>query len=180
VTLVVLFGLTRDVAVAVAKGQGIVGAAGGRQMPARVALDANDVRVSVELSNAHAFSGQRLAVTVDFTVAPGWHVYGRPLPEEYTPAGVIFDNDLISEQRLDFPKPKQVRFELLGETLPVYEGRFQATGDIRLRPQLAQGARRLGGTLSFQECSDNLCKVPQQIRFSIPLLIDPSQRTPAG
>jgi len=137
----------------------------------KVVVDAGGVKVRIALSEARAFGGQRVGLVVDFDIAPGWHVYGKPLPQDYTPTAVIFDNDLLSGQNLDLPKPTPVKFELLGETLPVYQGRFKAVGDILLRQKLTPGEHRLGGTLSFQECNDNLCKMPQQVRFEIPLWI---------
>ncbi len=144
----------------------------GTAMGKSVAVDAGDVKVRIVLSDVRAFSGQQLGVAAEFAIAPGWHVYGKPLPEEYTPATITFDNDLVSSQKLDFPTPTPVKFELLGDTLPVYQGRFKATGDILLRQKLTPGESQLGGTLSFQECNDNLCKMPQQVRFEIPLRID--------
>jgi DsbC/DsbD-like thiol-disulfide interchange protein len=145
------------------------GAANGNS----VVVGAGEVKAHIALADARAFSGQQLGVAVDFDIAPGWHVYGKPLPEDYTPTTVTFDNDLVAAQHLDFPKPTPVKFELLSETLPVYQGRFKVVGDILLRQKLMPGEHRLGGTLSFQECNDNLCKMPQQVRFEIPLRIDP-------
>ena len=147
---------------------------------AKTVLHANDVDARIVLSNSRASGGQRLGVVVDFDVAPGWHIYGKPLPEEYTPTTVTFDPDLLAAQKLDFPKAKPVKFELLDETLPVYQGHFEAAGDIVLRRQLKPGEHRLGGTLSFQECNDSLCKEPQQVRFDIPLQIDLSPMAAPG
>jgi hypothetical protein len=62
---------------------------------------------------------------------------------------------------------------MLGDTLPVYQGHFKAVGDILLRQKLTPGEHPLGGTLSFQECNDNLCKMPQQVHFEIPIRIEP-------
>jgi DsbC/DsbD-like thiol-disulfide interchange protein len=138
----------------------------------KVVVDANEVRARIALSEARALSGQRVGVIIDFDIAPGWHVYGKPLPEEYTPTTVTFDKDLLSAQKLDFPQPKPVKFELLDETLPVYQGHFKVVGDILLRQKLSPGEHRLGGTLSFQECNDNLCKMPRQVRFELPLRIE--------
>jgi hypothetical protein len=137
-----------------------------------VDVDGGDLKARFTLLEAQLCSGQRAAFVVDFDIAPGWHIYGQPLPEDYTPTSVIFDNDLLSGQDLNLPKPVPVKFELLGETLPVYQGHFQAPGTITLQPRLARGEHRLTGTLSFQECNDNLCKMPQRLRFEIPLWID--------
>src|SRR5437016_10294990 len=116
---------------------------------------AGEVKAQILLSKPHAFTGQPVAVVVNFDIAPGWHVYGRPLPQDYTPVTVKFDNELLSEQSLNFPKPTPVKFKLLDETLPVYQGRFRVNGQIVLRQNLAPGKHSLSGTLGFQECNDN-------------------------
>ncbi|MBV8771310.1 MAG: hypothetical protein JO166_03100 [Deltaproteobacteria bacterium] len=139
---------------------------------AKVALKASEVNARFELSQERVLSGQTVGITVDFDIAPGWHIYGSPLPEGYVPATVTFDNELLSRQKLNFPKPTPVRFELLGETLPVYQGRFKAEGDIVLRENVPPGEHRLSGILSFQACNDSLCKMPQQVHFDIPLWIE--------
>ncbi len=140
--------------------------------PAKVEVGAGEVKARIGLLQASAPSGANVGVIVDFEIAPGWHVYGKPVPEEYTPIKVVFDSALLSGQRLDFPKPTPVNFALLGETLPVFQGNFKAHGNVLLRQDVAPGEQRLSGTLSFQECNDNLCKMPQEVRFAIPLRIE--------
>jgi DsbC/DsbD-like thiol-disulfide interchange protein len=140
--------------------------------PTVTVVDDTEVKVRIALSQAQALAGQRVGVIVDFAIAPGWHVYGKPLPEEYTPTTLTFDRDLVNRQNLDFPKPTPVKFELLGETLSGYQDRFRVVGEIVLQHNLSPGEHQLSGTLSFQECNDNLCKMPQQVRFDIPLRID--------
>jgi DsbC/DsbD-like thiol-disulfide interchange protein len=145
---------------------------GAADTPGTTAIEVAEVKADIYLSRGRATSGQKLGVLVKFEIAPGWHVYGEPLPEEYTPTSVVFDNALIAAQELDFPKPTLVKFELLGETMPVYQGRFTAAGSILLRQSIVPGVHGLAGTITFQECDDNLCKMPQQERFEIPLRID--------
>jgi hypothetical protein len=137
-----------------------------------VTVTADDVRAKITLSGARTYSGHDLGVAVDFSVGPGWHIYGQPLPEGYTPTAVKFDDALISSQKLVFPKPTPVRFEVLGETLLVYQGAFKAVGTIRLKQKLPPGDHSLGGALEFQECNDSLCKMPQTVRFEIPVRIE--------
>src|SRR5260370_36869482 len=108
---------------------------------------------------------------VAFRVAPGWHVYGEPLPTGYSPTSIKFDDDLVASQSLNFPKPTPVNFKLLGETLPVYQGIFKAVGDVLLNNKIAAGDHKLAGTLSFQECNDSICKLPQTVHFEIPLKV---------
>jgi DsbC/DsbD-like thiol-disulfide interchange protein len=146
--------------------------------PATVSVESAEVKARIALSEARVLGGKPVGVVVDFEVAPGWHVYGEPLPEGYAATRVIFDNDLLSGQRLNFPKPTPVKFELLGDTLPVYQGHFRASGNIHVRQKLAPGEHRLEGTVKFQECNDNLCKMPQEVRFKIPLWIDSPTHQP--
>ena len=137
-----------------------------------VTLAADDVQMKIRLSGARTYSGQRLRVMAEFAVGPGWHIYGQPLPEGYTPTSVKFDSALISSQSIEFPKPRPVKFEVLGETLPVYQGSFKAVGAIRLKPKLPLGDQKLAGTVEFQECNDTLCKMPRTVHFEIPIRIE--------
>jgi DsbC/DsbD-like thiol-disulfide interchange protein len=136
-------------------------------------IKAEDVEARIVVSDQRAFSGQRLGTAVNFKVAPGWHIYGEPLPAGYSPTSVKFDDGLVASQALEFPQPRPVKFELLGETLPVYEGEFRATGYVLLKQKLPAGEQKLTGTLNFQECNDQICKLPQSVRFEIPIKIDP-------
>jgi len=137
-----------------------------------VTVKADDVQAKSTLSGTRIYSGQQLRVEVEFAIEPGWHIYGRPLPEGYTPTSVKFDDALISSQALAFPKPTPVKFEVLGETLPVYQGDFKASGMLRLKQELPPGDHTLTGTLEFQECNDTLCKMPRTVRFEIPIRIE--------
>jgi DsbC/DsbD-like thiol-disulfide interchange protein len=125
------------------------------------------------MSDKRSFSGQQLGTAVNFKVSPGWHIYGEPLPAGYSPTAVKFDDDLVASQALEFPQPTPVKFELLAETLPVYQGEFRATGYILLKQKLSPGEQKLTGTLNFQECNDKICKLPQSVHFQIPIRIDP-------
>lgn len=77
----------------------------------RTAIQVEDVSAKIAVSDERSYSGHQLGVTVDFGVAPGWHIYGEPLPPEYTPTKVKFDGDLIQRQSLKFPAPTPMRFE---------------------------------------------------------------------
>jgi hypothetical protein len=98
-----------------------------------VTVQTAGVSAKVTVSDAKSYSGHRLGVTVAFEVAPGWHIYGTPLPAEYTRTQVKFGDDLIQSESLTFPPSTPVKFEALGQTLPVYSGSFKAVGDILLK-----------------------------------------------
>ena len=138
-----------------------------------ISLTVGDIRIVITPSTDHAVAGQEIGVAADFTIAKGWHIYGQPLPANYTPTTIVFDRDCVAEQSFEYPDPKKVAFPELGETLPVYTGTFRAKGKILARRGLKPGDYKLKGTLSFQECSNQICKIPQSATFEIPFRIDP-------
>jgi len=137
-----------------------------------VSITSGEVRVVITPSAARAVAGNELGVAADFAINRGWHIYGQPLPSNYTPVSIAFDGELVAKQSLEFPEPKRVSFPELGETLPVYTGSVRAKGKILLRSGLKPGDYQLKGKLGFQECSDAICKVPESVPFEIPLRIE--------
>jgi AhpC/TSA family protein/cytochrome c biogenesis DsbD-like protein len=137
-----------------------------------IAIDADDVKVTISMSSDRAVPGRELGVSAAFEIPAGWHIYGQPLPDNYVATSVEFDSETVSAQSFDFPKAIPVEFKSLGETLPVYAGSLRAFGRILVRSNLKPGAYKLKGTLRLQECSDQICKLPQKIAFEIPIAID--------
>jgi AhpC/TSA family protein/cytochrome c biogenesis DsbD-like protein len=137
-----------------------------------VSIDADDLRVTIATTAEHSVAGQEIGVAANFSLATGWHIYGQPLPTNYTATAIEFDSDLVASQAFEFPAPEKVTFELLGETLPVYHGDFRAKGKILIRSGLKPGEYALKGKLKFQECSTDVCKIPQTIAFELPIRIE--------
>ncbi len=137
-----------------------------------VAVTAEDLHVVIAATADHTVPGRELGIAADFSLAPGWHIYGQPLPSNYTPTAIEFDGDLVASQAFEFPTPEKVEFANLGETLPVYHGNFRAKGKILVRSGLKPGDYQLKGKLKFQECSTDICKIPQAVAFEIPLKIE--------
>ena len=138
-----------------------------------VEIKSGETSARIQLSDSSAFSGQELAVAADFAIKPGWHIYGKPLPKGYVATAINFDAAMVAQQSFDFPKPTPIRVAALGETLEAYTGEFKAIGKILLREKLAAGEHKLAGELKFQVCNDQICKLPQTVRFEIPIAIQP-------
>jgi len=136
-----------------------------------VVVKGDDVTAKVALSGSKTKPGGQVGVTVSFDVALGWHIYGEPLPTEFTTTKVKFDDQLLQNQAVTMPKPTPLKFESLGETYPVYTGKFDATGKVALKPSVGPGDYKLSGTIEFQECNDNMCKMPQSLHFEVPVTV---------
>lgn len=138
-----------------------------------VVVKAQDVEARIALSANQSFSGRQLDVAIDFAIAPGWHIYGAPLPEDegLTPTSIKFDSEILTRQTLNLPKPTPLRFEALNQIYPVYTGNFKASGTIVLSKQIKPGDYSIPGTLRFQQCNDAMCKMPQTVHFELPITI---------
>ena len=134
-------------------------------------VQAGDVQAVIKPAVTQAAPGQSIKVSADFTIASPWHIYGKPISTDYIPTTVTFDDGVVAEQSIDFPKPEMMKFEALGQTLPVYKGTVHAGGAVKLRPDLKPGDYKLSGNVTFQECSDNICKMPLSLPFAIPITI---------
>jgi len=130
-----------------------------------------DVQAVIKPAVTQAAPGQDIKVSADFIIASPWHIYGKPISTDYIPTSVTFDDGVVAKQSIEFPKPEMMKFEALGQTLPVYKGSVHAGGDVKLRPDLKPGEYELSGKVVFQECSDTICKMPQSLPFAIPITI---------
>ncbi|MGH9738548.1 MAG: protein-disulfide reductase DsbD domain-containing protein [Candidatus Acidiferrales bacterium] len=143
-----------------------------------VTLHSGALTVHLGLSTEQAFAGHEIGFFAKFALEPGWHVYGAPLPENYTVTSVTFDDPSIIRQSFELPPPVPLRIAALGETLPVYSGSFQGSGSLLLKYPLDEGRITLSGRVRFQQCSDTVCEPPETLPFDLPLTLQPFQIAP--
>jgi hypothetical protein len=153
-----------------------------------IEIKADALTATVSLSTDRCFPGQEIAVSLDIHLKPGWHIYGKPLPDNYRPTELLFDDLIVGEQLLELPAAKPMLLKALDETLPVYTGEVRAVGKLGIKwspPAPAKflepfgkliqpGPYKIGGMLRFQACSDDICETPQAIKFELPLTVEAS------
>ena len=138
-----------------------------------VTLESGSLRVHIGFPSQSAFAGQEISFFARFTLQPGWHVYGLPLPKDYTATSIEFQSPAIIRQDVTLPEPEMMEFRLLNETLPVYSGSFEIQGSLLLKFPWPEGQLILQGQLRFQQCSENVCEPPQTIPFTLALTLAP-------
>ena len=119
------------------------------------------------------------------TSEAGWHIYGKPLPDNYQATELLFDGLIVGEQSLELPPSKPMLLKSLGETLPVYSAKFvrsassvssgvPSSGEISgtFGKLIEPGPYKIEGTLRFQACSDDVCETPLAIKFELPLTVE--------
>jgi len=151
-----------------------------------VEIKAGVLNATVALSTDRCFLGQELGLALNLRLEPGWHIYGKPLPDNYQAIELTLESPLIAEQSLELPAPQPLLLKALGETLPVYGAGLNAHGKVGIKwsppmparfleplgKKIEPGLYQIAGTLRFQACSDDVCEPPQAIKFALPLTIE--------
>ncbi len=138
------------------------------QRPEVVVQTAGGVTVHAALDTDRYRFFQRLWLTVELTITPGLHVYGRPIPEGYIPLviEVVPIAGMVVGQPT-WPAPHRYHIAGLPEEFWVYEGTVQVSLPVTLTEE--GGDQTLQVTVDYQACSETDCFVPCTTRLEIPL-----------
>jgi len=159
---------------------------GGHASGSSVEIKTDVLTATVSLSTDRCFPGQQLGFELEVHLKPGWHIYGQPLPKNYQAAELTFEGPLVDEQSLAMPPAKPMLLKALNETLPVYDAEIRAIGKLgiswsppmpvkfleALGKRIEPGLHHIDGIFRFQACSDEVCDIPQAVRFQVPLRIE--------
>lgn len=112
---------------------------------------------------------QRLDLRLDVAVAPGLHVYGRPIPDGYTPLSV--EIDLLESLEVlgppQWPAGRPFRVAGLEERFVVHEGAVRGTAPLFLARNI--GDVELVTRLRYQACSADECFPPDEVVLRLAL-----------
>jgi hypothetical protein len=112
---------------------------------------------------------QRLWLTVELQVAPGLHVYGRPVPEGYIPLSIeVAPIEGVTVGEPEWPEPHPFRVEGLDEQFMVYAGSVSVSLPVTLALRDA-GDQTLHVSVRYQACSANDCLLPSSVSLDLPV-----------
>jgi len=114
---------------------------------------------------------ERSRLHVELDIDPGWHIYGRPIPNGYTPLSVEIDADeglVVGET--EYPRVQPFHVEGLDEEFNVSEGRLRVITPFAFNVPAETGERTLTVRISWQACSQSECLMPtiKVIRMALP------------
>ena len=113
-------------------------------------------------------SMQRLRLTIDLTIAPGFHAYGQPIPEGYTPLTIAVDPiDGLEIGDLQARAPAPFRVDGLDEQFMVYEGTVSLALPLTFTRRL--GDLRIRAMVSYQLCSETECLPSVSTEIEVPV-----------
>lgn len=112
--------------------------------------------------------GDRLKVTVNGTVQPGWHVYAlKQAPDGPTPLLVTLDTNTAAtaDGAVAGSVPTKLHDPAFGLDTQFYASAFTLTVPVRLKPHLA-GDQVIPLSVRFQTCNGRVCQPPKTVHLS--------------
>ena len=135
-------------------------------------LEADGLVAVAALDSTTFVRGSRIGLRVTIQLAPGVHLYGRPLADDYIPVTLeVAVPETVTVEPIAYPPPQPLRFAWLAEALPSYAGTLTLATALILTEQRED--LTIGATLRFQACTDDECFIPQRLTFTLPLQFRP-------
>lgn len=133
---------------------------------ARAAVEGVALRAYLDAATYRVY--QRRWLTVELVIAPGMHVYGRPIPDGYVPLSIEVEPvDGMTVGDLQGPAPRLYRVEGLDEQFLVYEGRARFV--LPLTFTTKPGDITVRASVRLQSCSATDCLMPEAVALELPL-----------
>lgn len=128
-------------------------------------LLAETATIEVIQSSDGYYAGDRSPVAFRIRVIDGWYIHGdRDGSGEIISTALTFrDNPYIKIEGIRFPDPAEKRFDYLTVPIEIFSGEILVWATIAVSSDAPPGVHALQGMLSYQACSLNACRPPEDV-----------------
>ncbi len=134
--------------------------------------ETNELVAIASLDTGTFVRGERIGLRVTIQTAPGFHIYGQPLPEGYIPTTLeIHAPETVTVERVQYPPPHTLLTDWLDEELSVYDGTIVVTTALVFTAQSEDVT--ITATLRYQACTTDECSLPARLTFALPMTFQP-------
>jgi peroxiredoxin len=151
-------------------------------------IDAPHLRLAVEQSDRAAYPGGRISLSAEVQLPPDVHVYSPGVQGYKSIALVMEPSPGMEFTPASYPKAKILYLPAIKEKVPVFEGKFRITQDLKVSSE-ANFSSALGtdgktftiaGKLEYQACDSKICYLPTSvpIHWQVQVLPLDRQRAP--
>jgi hypothetical protein len=150
-------------------------------------VDAPHLQLALEQSDTAGVPGTRITLIAEVRLPADVHVYA-PGTQGYKPIKLALDSDSALEIKpAIYPQPKTLYLPAIKEKVPVFEGTFRISNDVKVSSSagfwgsLGDGGKTftITGKLEYQACDKTICFVPTSIPVKWTLHVYPLDRTRA-
>jgi hypothetical protein len=136
-------------------------------------VEAPHLKLTLEQSDDEVISGNRVNVSAEIELPENVHVYA-PGVTGYRPIQLVLDPlPGIELAPATYPSPKILYLPAIQEHVPVFEGKFRISQDLRIEESrlrdvvrsLTSSERKVSitGELAYQACDDKVCYPPASV-----------------
>ena len=151
-------------------------------------VDAPHLSLAVEQSDRATYPGGRISLSAEVQLPPDVHVYSPGVQGYKSIALVMEPSPGMGFTPASYPKAKILYLPAIKEKVPVFEGKFRITQDLKVSSE-ANFSSALGkdgktftiaGKLEYQACDSKICYLPTSvpIRWQVQVLPLDRQRAP--
>ena len=151
-------------------------------------VQAPHLSLAVEQSDRTAFPGGRITLTAEVQLPPDVHVYS-PGVQGYRSIALVMDAAPGMEfTPVNYPHAKILYLPAIKERVPVFEGKFRMTQDLKISSVadfssslLPDGKTfTISGKLEYQACDSKICYIPTSVpvHWQVQVLPLDRQRAP--
>jgi hypothetical protein len=150
-------------------------------------LEAPHLQLALEQSDLTGVPGTRITLVAEVRVPPDVHVYA-PGTQGYKPIKLVMESiPLLELKPAIYPPSKTLYLPVIKEQVPVFEGTFRITQDVRVSSSsefwgaLGKDGKTFAitGKLEYQACDKSICYVPTSVPVSWQIHVLPLDRTRA-
>lgn len=137
---------------------------------ARRRVEGSHVTISAVADSAQYVRWQETRLHVVFEAGAGWHVYGRPVPDGYTPVTVAIEAiPEVAVYAVEYPNTRPFRVQGLDDQFYVHEGRFEVLVPFAVRVPPGHGTVELKVIVDYQACDEQECLPPARATLELSL-----------
>jgi len=137
----------------------------------RTEIETRHLKLQTWASNDRVFGGSRVRLVLEADLPKGMHVYAPGVQSSYIPIDwKIGESKAWLSFRPVYPAAKTLHLPAIGESAPVFEGKFRIERDVTIAQANelasflnAEKELTVEGTFRYQACDDKVCYTPQNV-----------------
>jgi hypothetical protein len=150
-------------------------------------VEAPHLQLALEQSDPTGVPGTRVTLVAEVRLPPDVHVYA-PGTQGYKPMKLVIEpTPQLELKPAVYPPSKTLYLPAIKERVPVFEGTFRISQDVKVSSGSGLGASigkdgttiAITGELEYQACDKTVCYVPTSVPVKWQLQVFPLDRTRA-
>jgi DsbC/DsbD-like thiol-disulfide interchange protein len=137
--------------------------------------ETSPVTVTASLSKDKAAPGDVIELTVQISVAEGWHINSaKPLSKDLVPTSVkVADSPAVAIGEVKYPAGVTKSLGAFPEPVSVYEGEVELRVPLAIRSDAKTGETQINLSVTLQPCDDSRCLLPETRKLAFPVIVGP-------